>query len=138
MRTRTARRLRPRSMVRALLAILIVAGLVYYFYSYQHRDVSNDIKTVEGYAGDAATTSAVKTALGLNKELSGADIHVETVNRSVILTGRVPSAEDKRVAEEIAQSTKGVGSVVNRLQIAPSPQSENGGEGQQGNYSSAA
>jgi len=105
--------------------ILIVAGLLYYFYSYQHRDISSDIKTVEGYAGDAATTSAVKTALGLNKELSGSDIHVETSNRNVTLTGQVPTAEDKRLAEEIAQGTKGVASVVNKLQIALSAQSEN-------------
>ena len=117
--------MRPRPIIRSILVILIVAGLLYYFYSYQHRDISSDIKTVEGYAGDAATTSAVKTALGLNKELSGSDIHVETSNRNVTLTGQVPTAEDKRLAEEIAQGTKGVASVVNKLQIALSAQSEN-------------
>jgi osmotically-inducible protein OsmY len=127
------RGIRSRSIIRALLVILIVAGVLYYFYSYQHRDVSTDIKAVQDYAGDAATTSAVRTALGLNKELSGSDIHVETTNRNVTLTGRVPTAEDKRVAEEIAQGTKGVASVVNNLQVAPSTQSGNGGEGQPGN-----
>jgi osmotically-inducible protein OsmY len=115
-----------------MLMILISAGFLYYFYSYQHRDISSDIKTVEDYAGDAATTSAVKTALGLNKELSGSDIHVETINRNVTLTGQVPSADDKRIAEELAQDTKGVASVVNNLQIAHEPQSNNGGEGHKG------
>jgi osmotically-inducible protein OsmY len=113
--------------------ILIAVGFLYYFYSYQHRDISSDIKTVEGYAGDAATTSAVKTALGLNKELSGSDIHVETNNGKVTLTGQVPRAEDKRVAEDIAQGTKGVASVVNNLEIVPGSQSKSGGEGQRGN-----
>lgn len=130
MRTRSTR---PRSIIRALLVILIAAGVLYYFYSYQHRDISSDIKTVEDYAGDAATTSAVKTALGLNKELSGSDIHVETSNKNVTLTGQVPSPDDRRVAEEIARGTKGVASVVDNLQVAPNARSENGGEAQKGN-----
>jgi len=125
--------MRPRSTVRAILLILIAGGVLYYFYSYQHRDISSDIKTVEDYAGDAATTSAVKTALGLNKELTDSTIHVETANKNVTLTGQVPSADDKRIAGEIAQGTKGVAGVVNNLQIAPRAQSENGGEAKKSN-----
>jgi hypothetical protein len=124
--------MRPRSTIRALLLIIVLAGIFYYFYSYQHRDISSDIKTVEGYAGDAATTSAVKTALGLNKELTGSDIHVETSNKNVTLTGQVPNSDGKRIAEEIARSTKGVASVVNNLQVAPATQ-QNGGERQKPN-----
>jgi osmotically-inducible protein OsmY len=106
--------------------IPIAAGVLYYLYSYQHRDISSDIKTVEDYAGDAATTSAVKAALGLNKELSGSDIHVETTNKNVTLTGQVASPNDRQVAEEIARGTKGVASVVDNLQVAQNVRPENG------------
>jgi len=43
----------------------------------------------------------------------------------VTLTGRVPTEDDKRVAEEITRSTKGVGNVVNNLQVGPKTQANN-------------
>jgi hypothetical protein len=126
------RRPKRKPIISALLVILIAGGALYYFYSYQHRDISTDIRTVEGYAGDAATTSAVLTALGLNKQLSDSDIHVETSNNKVTLSGQVPSADDKRLAEEIAQGTKGVASVVNNLQVDLKVRAQNATEAQSG------
>ncbi len=112
-------RRRRRSIISVLLMILIAVCVLYYLYGYPHRNISTDIKAVEEYAGDAATTSAVKTALGLNKQLSDSDIHVETSDNKVTLSGQVPSADDKRLAEEITHGTKGVAAVVNNLQIDP-------------------
>jgi osmotically-inducible protein OsmY len=125
--------MRPRSIISTLLLIVAVVGVLYYFYSYRHRDMSADISSAEKYTGEAATTSAVKTALELNKQVSSLDIHVETSGDRVTLSGQVPTVDDKRLAEEIAQSTKGVGSVANNLQVDPKVQATGTGGPQAGN-----
>jgi osmotically-inducible protein OsmY len=123
--------MRPRSIIAALVTVLIIAGAVYYFYGYRHRDISSDFNTAKEYTEDAATTSAVKSALALNKQLSSFDIHVDSTNNpgksgnDVTLTGHVPTEDDKRVVEEIVRSTKGVANVVNNLQVDPKPQAAN-------------
>jgi osmotically-inducible protein OsmY len=123
--------MRPRSIIPAVVTILIIAGALYYFYGYRNRDISSDFNAAKVYTEDAATTSAVKSALALNKQLSSFDIHVDSSNNpgksgnDVTLTGHVPTEDDKRVAEEIARSTKGVASVVNNLQVDPKTQSAN-------------
>jgi osmotically-inducible protein OsmY len=130
--------MRTRSIITAVVTILIIAGALYYLYGYGHRDISSDFNAVKEYSEDAATTSAVKSALALNKQLSSFDIHVDSTNNpgksgnDVTLTGHVPSEDDKRVAEEIARSTKGVANVVNNLQVDPKTQAANAeiGEGQ--------
>jgi osmotically-inducible protein OsmY len=55
----------------------------------------------------------------LNKHVSAFDIHVETSNNNVTLTGRVPTDNHKRVAEEIVHGTKGVAAVINNLKVDP-------------------
>jgi len=114
-----------RKLISAVVVILIVAGAFYYFYSYRNRNISADISTVNEYTGDAATTSAVKTALGLNKQVSSFDVHVETTNNTVSLSGHVPTAEDKRLVEEIARGTRGVAGIVDNLQVTPNNQAAN-------------
>ena len=117
--------MRSRSIVATVVTILIIAGALYYFYGYRHRDISSDFNAAKEYTEDTATTTAVKSAFALNKHLSSFDIHVETANspgksgNDVTLTGHVPTEDDKRVAEEIARSTKGVANVVNNLQVDP-------------------
>jgi osmotically-inducible protein OsmY len=115
--------MRPRSIITAVVTILLIAGALYYFYGYRHRDISADFNAAKEYTEDAATTSAVKSALALNKQLASFDIHVDSSNNpgnsgnDVTLTGHVPTEEDKRAAEEVARSTKGVAGVVNNLQV---------------------
>jgi osmotically-inducible protein OsmY len=124
-------RMRSRSIITSVITILVIAGALYYFYGYRHRDISADFNAAKDYTEDASTTAAVKSALALNKQLSSLDIHVDSINNpgksgnDVTLTGHVPSDDDKRVAEEIARSTKGVGNVVNNLQVDPKTQSSN-------------
>ena len=123
--------MRSRSTITAVVTILIIAGALYYFYGYSHRDISSDFNAAKDYTEDTATTSAVKSALALNKQLSSFDIHVDSTNNpgksgnDVTLTGHVPTEDDKRVAEEIARSTKGVANVVNNLQVDPKTQAAN-------------
>ena len=114
--------MRPRSIIAAVVTVLIIAGAVYYFYGYRHRDIASDFSAAKEYTEDAGTTAAVKSALALNKQLASLDIHVSSTNNvaskdnNVTLTGQVPTEDDKRIAEEIARSTKGVANVVNNLQ----------------------
>lgn len=114
-----------RSIITAVVVILIIAGVIYYFYGYRDRNISEDINAAQAYTGDAATTAAVKSALALNKHFSSFDINVETTNNKVTLTGQVPTAGDRQAVEEVARSTKGVSDVVNNLQPNPKIQAEN-------------
>ncbi|CAN5427921.1 hypothetical protein BH23ACI1_BH23ACI1_26670 [soil metagenome] len=70
-------------------------------------------------AGDAAVTTAVRTALMEDTSLSELSINVSTRENVVTLTGRVPSATEKNRAIERAREAEGVKSVVDRLQIEP-------------------
>jgi osmotically-inducible protein OsmY len=123
--------MRSRSIISAVVTVLIIAGAVYYFYGYRHRDISSDFNAAKEYTEDSGTTAAVKSALALNKQLASLDIHVSSANNvdskdnNVTLTGHVPTEDDKRVAEEVARSTKGVANVVNNLDVVPEPQAAN-------------
>jgi len=123
--------MRPRSIITAVVTVLIIAGAAYYFYGYRQRDISSDFNAAKEYTEDAGTTAAVKSALALNKQLASLDIHVSSANNvdtkdnNVTLTGKVPTEDDKRVAEEIARSTKGVANVVNNLEVEPKVQAAN-------------
>jgi len=120
--------MRSKSIITTVLAVLVIAGAVYYFYGYRNRNISADFNAVKDYTEDAGTTAAVKSALALNKQVAAFNIHVESANNvgttdnNVTLTGQVPTEDDKRVAEEIARSTKGVANVVNNLEVAPKVQ----------------
>jgi len=117
--------MRPRSIITAAVTVLLIAGVVYYFYGYRDRDISSDFNSAKEYTEDAGTTAAVKSAFALNKQLASLDIHVssannvETKDNNVTLTGKVPTEDDKRVAEEITRGTKGVAMVINNLEVEP-------------------
>lgn len=110
--------MRQKPIIAAIFVILIVVAVGYYSYGDRYRNISADIDSVDKYTGDAATTTRVKTALALNKQVSAFDIHVETSNNNVTLTGQVPTDNDRRVAEEIVRGTKGVAIVANNLKVA--------------------
>ena len=74
------------------------AGL-FYFYGYHNRTISADINSIKEGTSEAATTTAVKTALALNKQVSAYEIHVETNKGLVTLTGLVPTDGDKKTVE---------------------------------------
>jgi osmotically-inducible protein OsmY len=117
--------MRPRSVITAVVTVLIIAGAIYYFYGYRDRDISSDFNAAKNYTEDASTTAAVKSALALNKQVAAFDIHVvssnnvDTKDNNVTLTGQVPTEVEKRVAEEIARGTRGVANVVNNIEVAP-------------------
>ena len=82
-----------RSILSVVIVMLVVAGAFYYFYGYRNRTISADINSIAASTDDATTTSAVKTAIALNKRISSFDTHVESNNSTVTLTGQVPIAD---------------------------------------------
>ena len=123
--------MQPRSIITSVITVLIIGGGLYYFYGYRNRDISADFNSAKQYTEDAATTSAVKSTLALNKQLKSSDIHVASTNNpgksgnDVTLTGQVSTEDDKHVAEDIARSTKGVAEVVNNIEVEPKSQATN-------------
>ena len=113
---------RPRSVIGAVVVLLLVAAACTYFYGYRNRTIATNLSALMDSTSAAATTTAVKTALALNSNVSAFAISVATSGNDVTLTGQVPTADNKRAAEEIARSTKGVTNVVNNLQVDPKMQ----------------
>jgi hyperosmotically inducible protein len=67
--------------------------------------------------GDAGITTAVKTKLLADPDVSGLKIDVDTANGVVTLSGNVNTAAEKRRAVELAKETTGVSSVKDQLKI---------------------
>ena len=73
------------------------------------------------YASDAAATTQIKSKLIGSDIVSAPNIHVETQNGVVQLSGFVSNNAQVREAGQIARSVSGVKSVVNDLVISPAP-----------------
>jgi hyperosmotically inducible protein len=102
-----------------LLLILVVIGVGYYIFS-RNASVQNAFNSVSASTQDAATTSRVRTALLLSKNVSPFAIQVQTTQAEVTLAGQVPTEQIKAVAGAIALDTSGVKIVHNNLGINPS------------------
>jgi hyperosmotically inducible protein len=66
---------------------------------------------------DSWITGKLKVKFADEKLLQGSDIHVETTDRVVTLSGSVRSAEARTRAAAIATGTEGVTSIVTRLVV---------------------
>jgi hyperosmotically inducible periplasmic protein len=66
---------------------------------------------------DKTILASVKSKLVAEKLSNLSKIDVDVTNGTVYLNGAVESAEQKTRAEQLAQSVKGVKSVVNNLQV---------------------
>jgi len=88
------------------------------------RDVGQKAKEAGRDAGDvlsdAGITSAVKTKMLADTDVSGLKIDVDTENAVVTLSGNVSTAAEKKKAIQIARETKGVKSVKDQLKIVKS------------------
>lgn len=77
-------------------------------------------RTAERKMDNATTTAAVKSKLAADVRLSTlTSINVDSSGSTVTLSGRVPTSEDKRKAEDVARSVDGVATVLNKLEVAP-------------------
>lgn len=69
------------------------------------------------YLRDSGITTRVKTAFIRDSDIHAMDIHVETMNGTVRLTGQAASQREIDRAAEIAASVAGVESVRNEIQL---------------------
>jgi osmotically-inducible protein OsmY len=77
---------------------------------------------------DASVTAAVKDRITQDRTANFTDINVESQNGTVYLRGEVPTMEDKRRAERLAQDVSGVDRVVNDLRVSSSTMSPRSSE----------
>ncbi len=71
------------------------------------------------YANDAAATTAIKAKLLQSDITSAPNIHVETQNGIVQMSGFVSSRAQVQEAQRLAMSTNGVRQVINDLVVMP-------------------
>ena len=69
---------------------------------------------------DSKITTSVKTHLATNDRLKTlTQISVKTVDKTVYLSGAVPTQQEKDLAEKVASGVEHVQKVVNNLEIKP-------------------
>lgn len=81
--------------------------------------VSRDQETVGSYMDDSVITTRVKSRFIDDKSVDASAVSVETLNGIVMLSGFARSATEKKNAEALALSVKGVKGVKNELAIHP-------------------
>ena len=69
---------------------------------------------------DAAITTKVKAKFAADKQVSATNIHVDTDNGVVKLSGTAKSQDEAIKAADIAKATEGVASVDNSIQVSSS------------------
>lgn len=85
----------------------------------QRPAAANDMSATEAKQkiSDVAITTKVKTKLLATKDLKSTGIHVKTRDGVVMLTGSVPSSQQREMALSVARSVHGVGSVNDDLKV---------------------
>jgi hyperosmotically inducible periplasmic protein len=83
------------------------------------RKAPNDKRDFGSWVDDATTTAAIKSKLVANTNTEGLKIDVDTRDDVVTLSGRVGSAEERTLAEQIAENTGDVKGVRNNLVVDP-------------------
>ncbi|NNF67179.1 MAG: BON domain-containing protein [Gammaproteobacteria bacterium] len=81
--------------------------------------VGKDDRRVGTIIDDGAITTSVKTKLIRSKYVSAVKVDVDTRDGIVTLNGTVDSYVAREQAEILATDTKGVKSVINKLEVAP-------------------
>jgi hyperosmotically inducible periplasmic protein len=84
------------------------------------KRASND-RNFGDKVGDATITATVKSKLLWNTNTDGLDIHVDTNNGKVTLSGNANSGAEKNLAGRIARNTNGVIGVNNRIAVTGAP-----------------
>ena len=77
-------------------------------------------ESIKDTAIDSKITTSVKSHLATNDKLHTlTQISVRTVDKTVYLTGSVPTLQEKSLAEEVTSKVEGVQKVVNNIEVKP-------------------
>jgi hyperosmotically inducible protein len=99
------------SLMALVLSIFFLAG--------GYQTAMGD-ETLKDKALDAKITTSVKTHLAKDDRLKTlTQISVKTVDKTVYLTGAVPTQQEKDRAEQVASRVEHVQKVVNNLEVRP-------------------
>jgi len=77
--------------------------------------VTRGKETAGAYAKDTEITAKIKAQLYKDPDVKGTEVHVNTLNGVVQLSGFIDSATARERAEQIARSVEGVTDVQNSL-----------------------
>jgi hyperosmotically inducible periplasmic protein len=83
------------------------------------RDKDGGVENVSERSNDSWISFKTKLALYANDKVAGHDINVESKNGVVTLIGKVPNADAKNTAIQVAQGIDGVKKVNDQLQVVP-------------------
>ena len=81
--------------------------------------VGKDDRQVGTIVDDGSITATIKTKLIRSKYISAGRVNVDTHEGVVTLNGKVDSYVAREQAEQLASETKGVKSVINKLEVTP-------------------
>jgi osmotically-inducible protein OsmY len=84
------------------------------------KDATSD-RSFSEKVGDATITASVKSKLLWNSGTAGLDIHVDTNNSKVTLTGSASNDAERRRAGRIARDTEGVVGLKNEIVLTDKP-----------------
>jgi len=90
----------------------------------EQQDAQRTAREAGGALDAAGETFSVKTALMADKVVDASDINVDSIaeTRTIVLRGTVPTAEQKKRAEEIATRESDGFKVDNQLTVKARPQ----------------
>ena len=81
--------------------------------------VTRGQETVGAYVDDSTITTAIKARFVENHEVDATNIHVETLNGTVMLSGFAKNSTEKTTAEQLAWKINGVKGVKNEIAVRP-------------------
>jgi osmotically-inducible protein OsmY len=87
-------------------------------------DLDKDRDVTDGAPNDTWLSFKTKLALYADNRVPGNDINVESNKGVVTLIGKVPDAQSKTTAVEVARKIEGVKNVKDQLQVVPSAKRE--------------
>src|SRR6478672_2812401 len=107
-------------MMSKLATALLVTGLAIAPAARYANDTMKPGATNAQTGTSADMTTKVKAKFAADKQVSATNIHVDTDNGVVKLTGTAKSQDEAMKAADIAKATEGVASVDNAIQVSAS------------------
>jgi hypothetical protein len=105
------------SMIRYAYSLIVLVLSIFFLAGGYQTAMSEGMKD---QAMDSKITTSVKSHLATNDRLKTlTQISVKTVDKTVFLTGAVPTQQEKDLAEQVTSKVEHVQKVVNNLEVRP-------------------